>query len=229
VVDPSVFMVAGFGPGRFVSIESSATSAANLEWYVREFVERGEHHDDPFGHCNALVGSTTPTPDDPLFHPYLYGSGQNAGFRAGFYGVAGWHGEGHLLRAIFEGVMFEHRRHIDVLRKAGLSFDRAVMSGGGSRSPHWPQIFADGLGVPITVAQARETGALGAAIGAGIGVGLFADYEAGITAMIRPGTISTPDPAMKRHYDRRYRLYIDLVERLRAFWTALSGGAEDMA
>ena len=43
VVDPSVFMVAGFGPGRFVSIESSATSAANLEWYVREFIERGGH------------------------------------------------------------------------------------------------------------------------------------------------------------------------------------------
>ena len=31
----------------------SATSAANLEWYVREFVERGGHHDDPFGFCNA--------------------------------------------------------------------------------------------------------------------------------------------------------------------------------
>jgi L-xylulokinase len=41
VRDDKVFMVAGFGKGRFVNIESSATSAANLEWYVREFVERG--------------------------------------------------------------------------------------------------------------------------------------------------------------------------------------------
>jgi L-xylulokinase len=227
VVDHNVFMVAGFGSSRFLSIESSATSAANLEWYVREFVERGGHHDDPFGYCNALVGSVAPSSDDPLFHPFLYGSGQSAGFRAGFYGVAGWHGEGHLLRAIFEGVMFEHRRHIDVLRKAGLSFDRAVMSGGGSRSPHWPQIFADGLGVPIAVAQARETGALGAAIGAGIGVGLFADYEDAIAAMTGPGATFTPDPAMRRHYDRRYRLYTDLAERLRAFWAALPGEAED--
>ena len=29
-------------PGRFVNMENSATSAANLEWYVRALVERGE-------------------------------------------------------------------------------------------------------------------------------------------------------------------------------------------
>ncbi|RUT84836.1 carbohydrate kinase, partial [Mesorhizobium sp. USDA-HM6] len=153
VVDPDVFMVARFGPGRFVNIESSATSAANLEWYVREFVERGSHLGDPFGHCNAAVGEVTPAWDDPIFHPFLYGSGQSAEFRAGFYGLAGWHSEGHLLRALFEGVMFEHRRHIDVLKDAGVGFDKAVLSGGGSRSEHWPQIFADGLGVPITVPE----------------------------------------------------------------------------
>ncbi|MGB3245200.1 MAG: FGGY-family carbohydrate kinase, partial [Sulfitobacter sp.] len=114
VQDESVFMVAGFGKNRFVNIESSATSAANLEWYVREFVERGQHHDDPFGFCNDKVGKVVPRSDDPFFHPYLFGSRLGADFRAGFYGLAGWHGEGHMLRALFEGVMFEHKRHIDV-------------------------------------------------------------------------------------------------------------------
>src|SRR5690606_26234174 len=129
-----------------------------------------------------------------------------------FYGLAGWHGEGHMMRALFEGVMFEHRRHIEVLARAGVTFDRAAMSGGGSRSKHWPQIFADGLGVPITVAEARETGALGAAIGAGVGTGIFADYETGIRAMTRPGAEFKPDPAMKTHYDRRYKIYRELAE-----------------
>ncbi|RVD71778.1 MAG: carbohydrate kinase [Mesorhizobium sp.] len=224
VVDPDVFMVARFGPGRFVNIESSATSAANLEWYVREFVERGNHHGDPFGHCNAAVGEVTPAWDDPIFHPFLYGSGQGAEFRAGFYGLAGWHGEGHLLRALFEGVMFEHRRHIDVLKDAGVGFDKAVLSGGGSRSEHWPQIFADGLGVPITVPEARETGALGAAIGAGVAVGLFADYESGVDAMTRPRAAYRPDPAMQRHYARRYRAYCGLADTLRSFWTEQAAG-----
>ncbi|MER9413775.1 FGGY-family carbohydrate kinase [Mesorhizobium sp. M0589] len=218
VADPDVFMVARFGPGRFVNIESSATSAANLEWYVRELVERGAHYDDPFGHCNAAVGAVTPTWDDPMFHPFLYGSGQGAEFRAGFYGLAGWHREGHMLRALFEGVMFEHRRHINVLKDAGVSFDKAVLSGGGSRSEHWPQIFADGLGVPITVPEARETGALGAAIGAGVAAGLFADYEAGVDAMTRSSAAYRPNPAMQDHYNRRYRAYCGLADTLRSFW-----------
>ncbi|KAE9630065.1 carbohydrate kinase [Parasedimentitalea maritima] len=219
VVDPGVFMVAGFGRARFVNIEASATSAANLEWYVREFVERGEHHDDPFGYCNAKVAEVTPAADDPYFHPFLYGSGQGAEYRAGFYGIAGWHGEGHMLRALFEGVMFEHRRHIEVLRGAGVVFNSAVLSGGGSRSPIWPQMFADGLGVPVTVAEAQETGALGAAIGAGLGAGLFADYEAGIAAMTRWRASFTPGAGMQSHYDKRYSRYLQLSEAMKPLWT----------
>jgi L-xylulokinase len=48
VSDPDVFMVAKFGDRRFAVIESSATSAANLEWYVREIVEKHGEVEDPF-------------------------------------------------------------------------------------------------------------------------------------------------------------------------------------
>lgn len=171
-----------------------------------------------------MIGDVTPASDDPLFHPFLYGSRLGSDYRGGFYGIAGWHKEGHLLRALFEGVMFEHRRHIEVLAKAGVSFDRAVLSGGGSRSPHWPQMFADGLGVPITVPEARETGALGAAIGAGVAAGIFSDYEAGIAAMTRPRSICHPDAAMTAHYDRRYRLFGEISKAMRPLWNDLLSG-----
>jgi L-xylulokinase len=221
VNDETVFMVAGFGENRFVNIESSATSAANLEWYVREFVERGHHHDDPFGFCNDRLGQTTAGIDDPFFLPFLYGSGQAPNSRAGFLGLAGWHNEGHVLRALFEGVMFEHRRHISVLRQAGLVFERAVLSGGGSRSPHWPQMFADGLNLPVTVSKTSETGALGAAIGAGCGVGLFADYETAIAAMTEPEREYHPDKDSVQLYDKRYQLWQELAGTVQDFWSRL--------
>jgi L-xylulokinase len=218
VVNDSVFMVSGFGADRFVNIEASATSAANLEWYVREFVERGDHHDDPFGYCNALVAKIVPAGDDPMFHPFLYGSGQGAQMRAGFYGLAGWHGEGHMLRALFEGVVFEHRRHIEQLTSAGVDFGDAVLSGGGSRSPVWPQMFADCLGKSMTVAACEETGALGAAIAAGRGAGLFDSLDAGVSAMTSARKIFTPDQSMLAHYERRYQLFLDLTATMGSFW-----------
>lgn len=218
VVDPNVFMVTKFGDDRFVSVESSATSAANLEWYVREFVERGAHHDDPFGYCNDRIGEVLPAENDPFFHPFLYGSGQGADYRAGFYGMAGWHTEGHLLRALFEGVMFEHRRHIDVLKSAEVGFERAILSGGGARSAHWPQMFADCLGVPITVSQTQETGALGAAIGAAVGVGVVASYEDGIARMTHKAQTFTPVPEMTIFYNKRYQTYLALTTAMQDFW-----------
>ncbi len=65
------------------------------------------------------------------------------------------------MRALLEGVAFGHRQHIETLRAAGANFNEAVLSGGGSRSIFWPQIFADVLGLPITVARSSQTGALG--------------------------------------------------------------------
>ncbi|GAB4532915.1 MAG: FGGY-family carbohydrate kinase [Roseibium sp.] len=225
VVDRSIFMVSGFAPDRFVNIDSSATSAANLEWYVRELVERGGHHDDPFGYCNDRIAEVTPAEDDPFFLPFLYGSGQGAEFRAGFCGLAGWHGEGHLLRALFEGVVFEHRRHVGVLARAGVSFDRAILSGGGARSPVWPRMFADCLGVPIALAETRETGALGAAVGAAVGAGFYPGYEAAVAAMTAHKETCQPDLSQKSRYDRRYGIYLKLIEAMRPIWQELSPGS----
>lgn len=221
VRDSNIFMVAKFGDRRFVTIESSATSAANLEWYVREIVERYGATADPFALCNERVGAIRPAADDPLFHPYLFGSRLGPECRAGFYGLAGWHGDGHLLRALFEGVMFEHKRHVEVLAQAGLPVRKAVLSGGGLRSPHWPQMFADGIGIPVATAEARETGALGAAIGAGVGIGLFDRYETGIAAMTRPRGSFLPDSGMRPHYDRRYALFGRVTEAMRGIWADL--------
>ncbi|WP_418137958.1 FGGY-family carbohydrate kinase [Agrobacterium sp. El2ro-1b] len=219
VISPDVFMVTTFGRDRYVNIESSATSAANLEWYVHRV--RADHGDHAFERCNELVGSVTPQADDPFFHPFIFGSRLGAEFRGGFYGLAGWHGEGHMVRALFEGVCFEHRRHIGVLREAGLPVESAVMSGGGSRSQHWPQIMADVLEIPLRVAEAKETGALGAAIGAAVATGLYPNYEEAVAAMTRVQSAYQPDTAQVSHYRRRYGLYQELTGQLRSFWSAL--------
>jgi len=221
VADPSIFMTSCFGADRFMAIESSATSASNLEWYVRELVGPGEAESGGFAACNDRAAGIVPMADDPFFHPYLHGSRLDARMRAGFYGVGHWHGEAHLTRAVFEGVAFEHRRHVDVLRRAGIPFNRAILSGGGARSRLWPQMFADILGIPIALSACAEAGALGAAIAAGVGVGAYADFEDGVQTATRERRRLSPNPAMARHYGDRYQTFLMLVEAMKPLWSRL--------
>ena len=221
--DPGVFMVAAFGPGRFANMDNSATSAANLEWYARTLVEREGHHGDAFALVNDLVGQAAMAADDPMFHPFLYGGRHGAHQRGGFYGLAGWHDEGHLLRALYEGVAFEHRRHVEVLTGAGTPLTEVYLSGGGTRSPHWPQMMADVLGLPVRLGTAEETGALGAAIAASVGIGLRANEEAAVAAMTRPRAVLTPDPTRRDLHNRRFALWQRLTAAMEPFWVELAG------
>jgi L-xylulokinase len=216
LVDERIFHACTWRADRYVAVESSATSAVNLEWFVHEIL--GEHGPEAFAHCNELVASVAPSADSPLFHPFLYGSGAEPQARAAFLGLAGWHDRAQMLHALYEGVVFEHRRHIDRLRAAGVGFERAVLSGGGSRSTAWCQMFADGLGVPVTVAECEETGALGAAIAAGVAAGLFEGIEAGVAQMVRTRRSFVPNRPDGTLSDARYRLYDALATTLTAQW-----------
>ena len=80
-------------------------------------------------------------------------------------------------------------------------------------------MFADCLGIPISVAEAEETGALGAALGAGVGVGLFAGYEDAVASMTRIRRVFEPNADIKAHYDHRYDTYRALADALQGFWS----------
>jgi L-xylulokinase len=221
--DPSVFMVAAFGRNRFANMDNSATSAATLEWYVRTLVEREGHEGDAFAQVNALVGQAPMASDDPMFHPFLYGGRHGAHQRGGFYGLADWHDEGHLLRALHEGVAFEHRRHVDTLTGDGESLREVFLSGGGTRSPYWPQMMADVLGLPVRLGRADETGALGGAIAAAVGVGRFASEESAVAAMTEQRALLDPDPARRALHDRRFAVWQRLTAAMEPFWADLAG------
>lgn len=216
LIDDRVFHNATWRPDRYVAIESSATSAVNLEWFVREYGDG--HGAQAFETCNAAVASVEPSVEMPVFLPFLYGSATSPDARGAFVGLSGWHGRSEMLYALYEGVAFEHRRHVERLRTAGASFDRATLSGGGARSAVWCQMFADILDVPMTVTACQETGALGAAISAGVAAGIFGSLDDGISAMV--GELATYAPRKERQplFESRYRLFHTLADDLPGHW-----------
>jgi L-xylulokinase len=228
IADPSLFMTTIFAaPERWLTIEASATSATNLEWFVSQFcaeerLEAERRGVSVYEVCNEAVAHLPVDSTPIIFHPFLYGSNVQANARAGFYGMAGWHTRAHLLRALYEGVVFSHLNHIEKLRCAGAKFDLARLSGGGGRSEVWAQMFADILDVPIEVPDGSETGARGAALSAGIGAGVYGSYEEAVRQAVRVVRTHQPNSANTPLYLARYEAYKRLVTAMHEPWSDLA-------
>ncbi|WP_328665902.1 FGGY-family carbohydrate kinase [Streptomyces sp. NBC_00322] len=111
-----------------------------------------------------------------LFHPFVYGSPHPQPTSGTFLGLRGWHSRGHLLRALMEGVVLNHRWHVDALcSKLRITGAAARLTGGAAHSEVWSQMFADALRRPVVVTDVQESAALGAALLAATAVGLLDD------------------------------------------------------
>ena len=228
IIDPELFMTTIFAdPNLFLTIEGSATSATNLEWFVNQFcsderIEAKRRGISVYEVCNEEVASLPPGSTNIIFHPFLYGSNVQPTARAGFYGVAGWHKRAHLLRALYEGVVYGHLSHLEKLRAAGAQINIARLAGGGSRSEVWSQMFADAIQVRIEVPDGNELGARGAALSAGIGAGIYRNYAEAVQEAVSVVRVHEPDPANTALYLERFTEYQRLVEVMKAPWEALN-------
>jgi L-xylulokinase len=211
----------------YLTIEGSATSATNLEWFVNqccgdERAEAKQRGISVYEICNEEVASLPLDSTNIIFHPFLYGSNVQPTARAGFYGVAGWHTRAHLLRALYEGVVFGHLSHIEKLRAAGGKFNTARLAGGGSRSAVWSQMFADTIQTPMEISDGNELGARGAALSAGIGAGIYCDYAEAVQEAVSVIRVHEPIPANTPHYLARYAEYERLAKAMQEPWESLN-------
>jgi len=220
LVDPDLFMTTCYSmPGWYLMLEGSPTSAGNLEWFASEFLaaEREaleRQGQSVFAFCADLVDSVSPEETPITFLPFLHGANAGDGVKSCLVGMEGHHRRAHVLRAIFEGVVFGHRTHLERLLKFRSTPDVIRLSGGAARSETWVQIFTDCFQIPIEVTRATEPGALGAAMAAGIAAGCFAGYEEATAAMTGIARRQEPDPAKQDIYQQKYERYHEIIAAL---------------
>lgn len=223
---PDLFLTTPFADPRYwLLLEGSATSAANLEWFVTHFgaeerLAAEKRGISPYDVCNEAVESVLPQDATIIFHPFLYGSRQQANASAGFFGICGWHTRAHLIRAIYEGVIFGHMLHIETLKRAGTEFMSARIGGGGARSAVWVQLFADMLQIPVEVPEGAETGTRGAALAAGVATGIYSDMTDAVSAAVRIARVHEPNTQNTAIYQGRYQQYKSLVGAMQPQWNA---------
>ncbi len=228
VTDDEIFLNCfSADPSRYLVVEGSATSTTNLEWFVNEFCAEEKYRAAQEGVsvydlCNALVAQTPIDASHVIFHPFLYGSNVQANARAGFYGMAGWHTRAHLLRALYEGIVFGHLSHIQKLRQVGARFEKARLTGGAARSEVWAQMFADIVQVPLEIVDSEETGTRGAALTAGVGAGIYENLADAAQCAVSSRQTYTPDATNTVIYMKRFEAYQQIVEAMRSPWDLLN-------
>jgi L-xylulokinase len=227
VID-DVFMTSCYSiPGYYLMLEGSATSASNLEWFISEFFEAEKEHAAKQGRsvydiCNELVSNTNVTDTNIIFIPFLYASNTNPDAKSCFIGLTGWHSRGHVLRAIYEGVVFGHRTHVDRLLKFRKMPKTIRLTGGAAQSKEWIQIFADCFQTPVEIPAGTELGALGAAVAASVAVGYYKDYNEAVQNMVKFARIQEPNPSKEAIYISKYEKYKRILETLDPIWHEIS-------
>jgi len=228
VVSEDVFMTSCYSiPDYYLMLEGSATSGSNLEWFVKEFFEAErasalERGSSVYEICNELVASTEPEQSNILFLPFLYGSHANPDAKACLVGISAWHNRGHVLRAVYEGVAFGHKKHVERLLRFRDMPEVIRLTGGAARSDVWLGIFADVFQMPVQVPQGTELGALGAAIAAGVACGCFSDYEQAVGQMVHFARLVEPNRERAALYEDKYRRQQEVVQALDPAWSRWS-------
>jgi len=158
-----------------------------------------------------------------LFFPYLNGERTlgSKNSRGVFFGIDSTHQKNHFIRAIMEGVAYDLRQSLDIIReKVNISELHAI--GGGAKSKIWIQIKSNIYNIPVVTLRNFEGGAIGAAILAGVGVKLFKDEKEAARRMIKKDNKIFPSNREVVLYKQYYDLYKKLHDEFQRFYDDLS-------
>lgn len=210
-------------PGYYLVEESSPTSAGNLEWFIRnlmsyEKAEMAEQGKSVYEIVNGWVEEIGPKDSQVVFLPFLNGSNENALAKGTFVGLTAYHGKKHMVRAVYEGIVFSHLTHVKKLLANRQAPKSIRLSGGAANSRVWVQIFADALQIPVDTIGDKELGAQGAAIAAGIAAGIYANYEEAVKRTVQITDTVYPREEYREIYEKKYRTYRKVIEGLNGAW-----------
>ena len=160
---PEAFACHHAAEGLWGQILSLGNGGSALSWAL----ELTGHTQAGGEEIDCLLESAPPGSDGLLCWPFLTAltvPGLAPKAKGRISGLQLSHEPGHVVRAVLEGLAFELKRHIGLLRGAGMPIERLVLSGRAAASRVTPQVLAAVTGLPLVCTGSGASSALGAAI-----------------------------------------------------------------
>ena len=131
--------------------------------------------------------AATPTGSDGLMTVLDWLAPATEPFRKGLMiGFDGRHKRGHMYRSILEAIALTMKGHVaGMVKELGMKPKRMIVSGGGSNSDLFMQIFSDAFGLPADRNVVNGAAGLGSAICAAVATGAYPDFPSAVAKMVR--------------------------------------------
>ncbi len=199
-------------PDLYLAMTLNHSGGMLLRWFRDQFCE-GEvacskvTGADPY---DLILKSASPDPTGILVLPHFAGSGTpvfDTASRGAILGLTFSTRRVDLAKALLEGLTYELRLNLDLLKAGGIQIQVLRAIGGGAKSDLWLQLKADITGIPVVVPKVTEAAGLGAALLAGAGAGLFSSVAAASESFTHLADPYFPAPARQAAYQRQFHLY----------------------
>ncbi len=156
-------------PGMYATVAFSLTGGNILKWFRDQFglAEKEEARRlkcDPY---ELLMNELPEEPSRIMVLPYFTPSGTpyfDVNVKGTILGLDMNVTRLEILRGLLEGVAFEIKLNLEILRQSGYEVRELRIIGGGAKSLKHVQLKADVTGMPITVLDVSEAGCMGAAM-----------------------------------------------------------------
>ena len=100
------------------------------------------------------------------------------------------------------------RKHVmDMADELGVKLDKVIITGGGSNSDLFMQIFADVLNITTVRNEVNGAAGLGSAICAAVAAGVYPGFDEAVANMVRIKDSFQPDAANHALYQRLGAVY----------------------
>ncbi|MGA2111621.1 MAG: FGGY-family carbohydrate kinase [Anaerolineales bacterium] len=207
-------------PGLYLAMTLNHSGGLLLRWF-RDILCQKEKEEAQLGGADAydlILAEASAEPSPVMVLPHFSGSGTpwfDTFSKGAILGLTFGTTKVELAKAIIEGLTFELRINLDLLKTAGVLISELRAIGGGARSDLWLQVKADVTGIPVRAPRVTEAACLGAALLAGQGAGCFSSAAETAEGVLQGGSLFEPDRVRRLRYDDRYVLYKEIYPTLK--------------
>ena len=180
------------------------------EGYAKLAAEQGMSPEEALGKEAEQV----PVGSDGLMTVLNWLANVDARYQKGIMiGFDGRHTRGHIYRSILEAVAMTMKGHVtDMCNEVNAKTDKLIITGGGSNSDLFMQIFADVFDIPVVRNEVNGAAGLGSAICAAVAAGVYDSFEDAVAHMVRIKDTFTPIPENVEVYKKMIPVYSEITK-----------------